>query len=1358
MLAILLQCSRCIECDSVNYNITPSNLECLGPHCLTFQQFSANASKFLKNDTSLRFSSGVHYSPSDGLNIANKERFSTNSENMDSVITCNESRVFIFENVAKVNLTNLIFKGCGKINPKLIAVIKVINSNIHINHCTFIHSKGMVIDTKLCTLTVTGSIFRFSNGSALVVRHYATVFITNSIYEWNNSSQLPMIYVNLGKASLKHCLFRKNSPKGSVRMIYIRNSTVELRQCKLDSNRATANILLSANSIVSISETIFKQNFISSSGIVLLDNCLSTIFNSMFLRNTATISRILLVYKSKIKIYGKFIFQENIAEQQVFDIDHSEILSISNEDVKNHGELIIQGNIASWGVFAIRHSVVQMHQTILIQGNSGDLHTVAFGKSTIKFNGDVSFINNTGCILIEESQMEFTKSNKFSGNERENSIIYEYGGAITSIWSTIKFNGTTRFLRNKSWKVGGAIFAIESRLYANNAIQFSNNFAEEGGALYLDNSNFMCEKECMFNDNMATLRGGAIHAINSLIYIGYEWHTPYHIPSSKQIKISIVNNTAQGEGGGLSLGVNAKLQGPLDPLYDYIINFTNNTANKGAAIYVDDSTYTGTCNNNQYSTCFFNIPYYFSRFSREMQGKISIHSNSGKFTLYGGLLDRCIQGTSFIEILHRQYTKIGIDSLKNISNNPDIEQMITSDPVRICFCDGETEYNCIVKSMEYESKNGEPFTATIVAVDQVERSVNATIIVEYQSAHIRLGTGQRIRNISDRCSNVTLTAYTSQQSISTNLTIYAKGPCKGIGISSRTLIVHILPCECPIGFEPSPKSESCSCDCSLRLKSYKVLCNQTSKSIIRQDDFWINYTQFNDSGTIKVYYVVYSHCPYDYCLLPTSNVSINLNIPNGIDAQCVDSRTGLLCSTCKSDLSLSLGSSLCLRCLKNWPTIFVIIILGAMTSGVVLVIAIFILDLTVAIGTLNGLIFYANVVASNHYSLPKSSFFSVFISWLNLELGLDTCFYKGMDSYSKAWLQFVYPTYLIVLLVMVIIMSKYSSKFAKLIGKRNPIATLATLMLLSYTKIIRNIIDIFSVAVIHYHDHHKILWLPDANIRYLHGKHIPLFFFATIIIAMGLAYTLLLFTWQWLLKAPNHKLLKWTRNTRLNLFMEANLAAHTPKHRYWTGLLLLIRVALYIEIAYHNSYETNASILATGLIAGCLLFVKALYRNKVYKKRVVDYLDSFSYLNLLVLSTAQLYNQNNMTAAKLSVSAAFLQFLFVLTYHTIKIMLQVPCLKRLNMNSSLAQRLYKKESKPGESVLTTSQEITMQEMAIHVTPTSSEVGLSDSKEEPTPECGDSEKYDISDSGRALQSFITKWDETDGLREPLLQES
>ena len=149
------------------------------------------------------------------------------------------------------------------------------------------------------------------------------------------------------------------------------------------------------------------------------------------------------------------------------------------------------------------------------------------------------------------------------------------------------------------------------------------------------------------------------------------------------------------------------------------------------------------------------------------------------------------------------------------------------------------------------------------------------------------------------------------------------------------------------------------------------------------------------NDTNKIDYLIYLHCPYDYCVLSTNTININLNVPNGVDAQCAPNRTGLLCSSCKEGHSLSLGSSRCLSCPKDWPKLFAIMVLAAIASGILLVIIILALNLTVAVGTLNGLIFYANVMASNNIiysSLSKSSFFSVFMAWLNLESGLDTCF------------------------------------------------------------------------------------------------------------------------------------------------------------------------------------------------------------------------------------------------------------------------------------------------------------------------------------------------------------------------------
>ena len=135
---------------------------------------------------------------------------------------------------------------------------------------------------------------------------------------------------------------------------------------------------------------------------------------------------------------------------------------------------------------------------------------------------------------------------------------------------------------------------------------------------------------------------------------------------------------------------------------------------------------------------------------------------------------------------------------------------------------------------------------------------------------------------------------------------------------------------------------------------------------------------------------------------------MNLNTQKGVDAQCAQFRTGTLCGACQSNFSLSLGSSRCIDCPGYWPAVLVLIIIAAIFGGIMLVALILLLNLTVAAGTLNGIIFYANIVNANIQTFFPSfqpSFFSVFISWLNLDIGLDTCFSEGMDSYLKTWLQ-----------------------------------------------------------------------------------------------------------------------------------------------------------------------------------------------------------------------------------------------------------------------------------------------------------------------------------------------------------------
>ena len=169
-----------------------------------------------------------------------------------------------------------------------------------------------------------------------------------------------------------------------------------------------------------------------------------------------------------------------------------------------------------------------------------------------------------------------------------------------------------------------------------------------------------------------------------------------------------------------------------------------------------------------------------------------------------------------------------------------------------------------------------------------------------------------------------------------------------------------------------------------------------------------------------------------------------------------------------------------------------------------LVIVILILNLTVSAGTPNGLIFYANILAADHslfLAFSRPNFLTIFIAWLNLDLGFDVCYFKGIDAYSKAWLNISFPTYVITVLLLIIFISKYSLGFGELIGRWNPVATLATLLLLSYTKLLRAIITALSFTIITYPTgQQNIVWLQDASVKFFGAKHCPLGLLAIAII------------------------------------------------------------------------------------------------------------------------------------------------------------------------------------------------------------------------------------------------------------------
>ena len=254
----------------------------------------------------------------------------------------------------------------------------------------------------------------------------------------------------------------------------------------------------------------------------------------------------------------------------------------------------------------------------------------------------------------------------------------------------------------------------------------------------------------------------------------------------------------------------------------------------------------------------------------------------------------------------------------------------------------------------------------------------------------------------------------------------------------------------------------------------------------------------DDNGTVAAS----EFCPLDYCSGEDSNVT--LSEP---DSQCNYNHSGTSCGGCQPGVSLALGSAQCLQCSNKYLALLIPLTL----AGPVLVFSIKILDLTISQGTLNGLIFYANVVKANEFIfLPRGQTnpLTVFIAWLNLDLGVETCLFQGLTAYSKTWLQFVFQIYIWSIAGLIIILARYSDRVAKVMGN-NSVPVLATLFLLSYAKLLQTIITAQSYTMVYTSHGPKAVWTADGNVDYLNPQHAPLFATAVaVLLFLWLPYTL----------------------------------------------------------------------------------------------------------------------------------------------------------------------------------------------------------------------------------------------------------
>ena len=444
--------------------------------------------------------------------------------------------------------------------------------------------------------------------------------------------------------------------------------------------------------------------------------------------------------------------------------------------------------------------------------------------------------------------------------------------------------------------------------------------------------------------------------------------------------------------------------------------------------------------------------------------------------------------------------------------------------------------------------------------------------------------------------------------------------------------------ECPPGLTLLG-SESSKCACVSLLIEQNITCDVNTGLITIPGGTWAGY---HDG---KVYFS--ANCLPTHC---SRDLKVNLSTPNYL---CINNHAGDTCGECAPGYSVVFGSEDCHKCSNAWVLTIVLFAL----AGILFVFFLFSLNLTVSSGTICGLVIYSNILNLSVSALLsdvdgiRPIVLRIFISILNLDLGFPLCFYDGMTVTAKSGLQFIFPVYLWLLVIGLIIACRFSIRLAHRLG-HNAVPVLGTLLFFSYSKVLSNVYRILTFQTLYYQGEDSdeiegiVIWFPDGQ-SFAEGSHIALIFFALLFTLLFLAPFTILLTFAFFF-------VRFRIVSKFHPLIDAFSGPFKEKFRFWFGVRLWVIVLLFLLYTVLQLYGPTAVYFSHSIVVMGLIVVQAFL--KPFKDKLCRLLDLYYLINYwLIATTATYLSESHQVYARTAVvttlvSLAFVVFIGILLY------------------------------------------------------------------------------------------------------------
>ena len=487
-------------------------------------------------------------------------------------------------------------------------------------------------------------------------------------------------------------------------------------------------------------------------------------------------------------------------------------------------------------------------------------------------------------------------------------------------------------------------------------------------------------------------------------------------------------------------------------------------------------------------------------------------------------------------------------------------------------------------------------------------------------------------------------------------------------ISATLSSISLYPC--PVGFSLHEASGFCGCSEVLyhfqKYTSTRIECDIQTQTITRmgETNSWAGMIKMGDASI----FAISSSCSIGYCQANDelkyfySNMNgITLKESPSVTAkeypQCVYERDGPLCGQCSNGRSVVLGSTECYHCSDTtnyWLFSFLFMI-----AGPVFITLLYTLKLTLKIGTLNGIVFYANVMycakigalSVQSEGMAESIIAKVslgFLATLNLDTQFPLCFFKGMGELWKPVISMLFPIYLLSIVILVIILNRYSMWLSNRLS-HSSLQVLITVLHFSFAKLLVSIIHIFSSATIITSEGIMRVWYHDGTIHFLQDPwHRALAISCSLIV-----FPIVLFYLAFLLFTKHFS--KYSAKCSLYL-RPVYESIHAPFKEgkeclFVTRLLTLMLICL---LDFSKSLIGAMSENVAVIVLLCIVLVGQLVFNP-YKSRGLNLLDNWSLVNIILVHAACViwYTKikNIILVSIITTTMMLATFIIVIVYH-----------------------------------------------------------------------------------------------------------